>query len=700
LTIEGVKSFRERSVVPFAPITVLTGTNSSGKSSLLQVFLALKQTFEMPSARFAGVSLNGKQVTLGAYEDMSSGHQCGPVKIALKLAQSPHTSAWEGLSTSIRPWWAPEWNKQWTALSKQQMESTLELHLERSESTATWASVKRFRWISSYVVRGDRRDVYDLVMTKEPPAEEEIPPPPTLPDDPPSPTAFQFRIDLRREVAERSLDDLRSQSRGRQDSARATLSGLSPAVVLTKTKEQAVYLTMATLLSDCVGLIVENMGDIPGQSSKYNPKTHVPEQRAIKSKLRKTILFLEKCGLRDFLLFLGSYGHFALDVIAALKELIPSGSYVPRPGLRAEIAQLCLSRLQTLIDHLGSVEKRLADDALPPALVGALGLLGEQLPPMAPLIALVRRILGYQFEPAALDRLCQMVLRAATELSRKAVLLTPVPARSWLESDIYWYRKERDYPTEAELKGYFTEYLYHLGPLRDEPKNLYASDLPVSMADVGKRGERAIACLRAFGTESVLSPSPASTGFQLKTATLGEAVIAWGRFLGVYDQIEVKAETKYGTVCKVATDRAGEAVRADLTNVGVGVSQVLPVLVLCLAMPVGSTVLIEQPELHLHPAVQSRLAEFFAACALTGRQIVVETHSEHLVNGLRLLASEGRLVPERDVALSFIERDDFGSQVTPVAIGRDGSIDRWPAHFFDEAEHVLSKIMRNKMAKE
>src|SRR5580698_5246676 len=74
----------------------------------------------------------------------------------------------------------------------------------------------------------------------------------------------------------------------------------------------------------------------------------------------------------------------------------------------------------------------------------------------------------------------------------------------------------------------------------------------------------------------------------------------------------------------------------DLTNVGVGVSQVLPIVVMCLLAPVDSTMILEQPELHLHPAVQARLADFFLSIAKAGKQCIVETHSEYLINRLRL----------------------------------------------------------------
>jgi hypothetical protein len=377
--------------------------------------------------------------------------------------------------------------------------------------------------------------------------------------------------------------------------------------------------------------------------------------------------------------------------------------------MKSQIALKSLERLIELADNYLSVPHKTEPAFADGELAEALKVLHEGLPTFSQLLVLLEALFARQFGNGELDVLRGMVIRAGKEQRRQAVLLHPDPARHWLgfgyrryafETSYYPFRSERVCPTEQELSLYFTDCLYHLGPLRDEPKNLYSSDVPTSIADVGRRGERAIACLLAFGSDKVLCPGlSGSENWGLTEKTLIEAVTMWGKFLGIYDDIEINAETKYGTVCKVATSLEGIEVRADLTNVGVGVSQLLPVVVLCLAVPVGSTLLIEQPELHLHPSVQLRLAEFLAACALTGRQVVVETHSEHLVNGIRLLASRGWVQPERDVALSFIEKDEYGTRVTEIPITQDGTITRWPRHFFDEAEQTLSSILRSKVNK-
>jgi len=284
-----------------------------------------------------------------------------------------------------------------------------------------------------------------------------------------------------------------------------------------------------------------------------------------------------------------------------------------------------------------------------------------------------------------------------------------MPLGLWVaERDRDKERSERTYRVNRVL-GEFGRalevvggFLHHLGPLRDEPKNLYAVQYPAGAWDVGSRGERAIACLRTFGSrllpDPTVIPEKSGNGYVVERVTLGEAVSRWCQKLGIITSYELDAGGKYGTTFKVSvpdTDAAAGAV--DLTNVGVGVSQVLPIVVLCLGAREGSVLLIEQPELHLHPAVQTRLCEMFYRVSQSGRQLILETHSMHIVNGLRLLAARGEATPGEDFAIVFVERDVYGSYVDTVAVRQDGSMESWPRGFFDEAEKVLSQIVTARL---
>jgi predicted ATPase len=137
--------------------------------------------------------------------------------------------------------------------------------------------------------------------------------------------------------------------------------------------------------------------------------------------------------------------------------------------------------------------------------------------------------------------------------------------------------------------------------------------------------------------------------------------------------------------------RTPESPEVSLTDVGFGVSQLLPVLVLLYYVPEGSTVILEQPELHLHPSVQSGLADIFIdAYKNRGVQILLESHSEHLLQRLQRRVAEEQISPE-DVALYFCSLEQGESKLTPLELDEYGVIRNYPKDFFgDRFEEVAA----------
>ncbi len=128
------------------------------------------------------------------------------------------------------------------------------------------------------------------------------------------------------------------------------------------------------------------------------------------------------------------------------------------------------------------------------------------------------------------------------------------------------------------------------------------------------------------------------------------------------------------------------------TNVGFGVSYVLPVVVALLAAQRDDLVIIENPEAHLHPGGQTSIAELAARAAADGRQVVLETHSDHVLDGIRLAVAE-KIVAAEDVAVYFFRRDDVGVQVDAPEVRTDGTLDHWPDGFFDQQERNLARLV-------
>lgn len=143
-----------------------------------------------------------------------------------------------------------------------------------------------------------------------------------------------------------------------------------------------------------------------------------------------------------------------------------------------------------------------------------------------------------------------------------------------------------------------------------------------------------------------------------------------------------------GTIRFGESTLSGEEIRP--ANTGFGVSYALPVIVAGLLTEPGDLLIVENPEAHLHPAGQSRLGRFLARVAGSGVQVVVETHSDHVLNGARLAVAQDRALPARDMIAHYFDHD----RTTPVDINDRGELSHWPAGFFDQIETDLGGLAR------
>ncbi|MGD9817166.1 MAG: DUF3696 domain-containing protein [Desulfomonilaceae bacterium] len=129
------------------------------------------------------------------------------------------------------------------------------------------------------------------------------------------------------------------------------------------------------------------------------------------------------------------------------------------------------------------------------------------------------------------------------------------------------------------------------------------------------------------------------------------------------------------------------------THMGFGLTFTLPVIAATVAMKQNGLLLIENPEAHLHPTSQSRIGSFLALAARDGAQSFIETHSDHVINGIRL-AVKGKLINSEDVKFFYFRkrlRND-STRVTNLSIFDDGRIDKWPEGFFDQIAKDLSRL--------
>lgn len=233
----------------------------------------------------------------------------------------------------------------------------------------------------------------------------------------------------------------------------------------------------------------------------------------------------------------------------------------------------------------------------------------------------------------------------------------------------------------------------YIGPLRETPlRQYFVQDI---YSNIGVRGENTAQYLGQLGDKQIYAPIPNDTSTRF--LGLQKAVSKWAEHLGV------------GTVQAASTNIPGAKVtqiiieQQNIADVGFGASQVLPILVEGLAMTKGNTLILEQPEIHLHPKMQMDMADFLIAIARQGKHLIIETHSDHIINRMVRRAVEDQSLRDM-LGIYFIEKNQSNcSELTEVYIDEDIGIDKAPQGFFDqyasESELILHAGYKNIMKK-
>ncbi len=234
--------------------------------------------------------------------------------------------------------------------------------------------------------------------------------------------------------------------------------------------------------------------------------------------------------------------------------------------------------------------------------------------------------------------------------------------------------------------------VYYLGPLREFPQRYYTwrGSEP---ADMGRRGERVVDALLASRHRGrCISPGP-----RRRRQTIEERVAHWLKQLGLIHDFRVEPIAEGSSIYQVRVQKTPSSAKVLITDVGFGVSQILPVLALCYYVPEGSIVLLEQPEIHLHPSVQSGLADVLIDVVKNRKlQIIVESHSEHLLRRLQRRVADETITPEQ-TALYFCEAGDDGSELHRLDVDLFGNITNWPKDFFGDEFTEMAEITRAMM---
>lgn len=206
---------------------------------------------------------------------------------------------------------------------------------------------------------------------------------------------------------------------------------------------------------------------------------------------------------------------------------------------------------------------------------------------------------------------------------------------------------------------------------------------------VGLRGERAVWFLNKFRKETV----PENRCHHGQPPVLDKQVEAWMAdiFPGFQFAVTPISGTDLATL-GLASKGNPELIRPQ--NTGFGLSYTLPIFVACLAAKEGGLVLIENPEAHLHPAAQSQFAAFLAKVVSSGVQLIIETHSDHIINGVRRAVRSGDSITSEDVLIHFFRQAESNKQPQLISINIDqrGNLSQWPQGFFDQLDEDLAHL--------
>ncbi len=223
------------------------------------------------------------------------------------------------------------------------------------------------------------------------------------------------------------------------------------------------------------------------------------------------------------------------------------------------------------------------------------------------------------------------------------------------------------------------EKIIYLGPLRARPERLYLGT-----------GDRP-AIIESDGANTIQSLIASHRDDGLLFSNVAKCL----QEMNLVDTFQIKSIDPYDRWYEATATVGG--IETSVADVGFGVSQVLPVITMLLSAPEGSIVLLEQPELHLHPNAQSALADLLLYAAEQRRlQLIVESHSEHILRRLQRRVAEAQpaFATPANIKMYFCQTGDAGSAISEVEIDRFGQIANWPENFLGDISGDLHEMLR------
>lgn len=258
-------------------------------------------------------------------------------------------------------------------------------------------------------------------------------------------------------------------------------------------------------------------------------------------------------------------------------------------------------------------------------------------------------------------------------------------------------KETENFPYEEAL---FTSCFQYLSAERISPRSTYdVSEYAINQRrSLGVKGEYTAHFLAVHGNDAISIEDYKHTSSS--TNSLIDNLNAWMSEITPGTKVIAKFIPEINKASLHYRFSSGKELTANFRpeNTGFGLTYVLPVITAVLSARPGDLLLIENPESHLHPAGQAVVAKLIAISAHNGVQIIVETHSDHFLNGVRL-SVKSKIIDSEDVSVFFLSRDidhsEHAVQIDKVSIDSSGRIKYWPEGFFDEWEKSLNELIES-----
>lgn len=630
--IEGFKAIQSMIELPLAPLTIFTGSNSSGKSTVLQSILLVAQTLQHRNQGIPIVT-NGALLSLGGYDDILN-DEYNSRELTIGFTLNP-ANIIQDMSPQII-------------------------------AIPSFSDVDRKAGRSIYSPQTDMAILESVSIDAT------------------------FRKSEEKDITE-----------GNQLSERFVLEGCNLSVLtrLSDNKELAFNVT------------AKKRDPVPQKATDLRPETDYEckidelQEKALKEYLTlpeepwgdQRIILLDRstvrCSCNHFFPKVLSILHNeGVEAILALRDGLVKVKYNTvmtfwdMDGEKANIEKLTKEMREIMIDALDEmvIDDKGEEDEVKAILRGDCHKFDFNTSRVCFLVEIAtgKKLLEYVKKNNKFKIAYEDALTRAKPMDGRFGISPP-----WL-NDVY-----------DTVSNYFSTSISYIGPLRIEPKNYYNTRLNFSSSDIGAKGEYAGEVyldnldinIRYISPETInnLGILPSE-----KKDTLKNALAEWMRYLTIAEDIDVEYLGRNGY--RILVKLADEKNFCDISDVGVGVSQIFPILVMGLLSKQDSTMIFEQPELHLHPKVQTRLADFFISMSLLNKQCIVESHSEHIINQLRFrIAHDSNSSDVREsTKIYFVEKNENAPKFIPIDINEYGAIPDWPEGFFDQTTKEIIDTIR------